>query len=267
MSDRGKIRKPNKKVKEADAGLESDEVNHENIDERLQEIEKKLTRIEKESRVGLDDQLFYGLVLSFLLFFLAIPLPDVTNFLLASFPFDPPTASNVALGLKNAFVVLLLLSVVFRYYAAVKLGKGHRLWSILFLFVAFDLFVWNLAFALGNPLVPPPGYTVESAFFSLSVTYIVLLVIYLLIGKFAESRILGFYAKRELILKKYVRPIASAFFISFLGAGGIALLLQGVAFFAWKILFSAQDQNIASSLLFVVCFSIYFVWLRKEKVL
>jgi hypothetical protein len=267
MSDDERIKKPNKKAEEeADAGLKLDEY-QENIDERLQEIEKKLTRIERESRVGIDDQLFFGLVLSFLLFFLAVPLPDVTNFLLASFKLDPGAASNVALGLKNAFVVFLLLSVVFRYYAAVKLAKGHRLWSILFLFIAFNLFVWNLVFAIGNPLVPPSGYTIENSFVSLSAAYIVLFVIYLLIGKLVESKILGFYAKKELISKKYVTPIASAFFICFLGTGGIVLLLEEVVFFGAKILFSQLILNVALFLSFLVCFSLYILFLRKRKVL
>jgi hypothetical protein len=50
------------------------------------------------------------------------------------------------------------------------------------------------------------------------------------------------------ISKKYARPIASTFFISFLGTGGIVLLLQEVAFFGSKILFSTQDLNITRAL-------------------
>jgi hypothetical protein len=89
----------------------------------------------------------------------------------------------------------------------------------------------------------------------------------LLIGKFVESRILGFYAKKELISKKHAQPIASAFFISFLGTGALVLLLQEVAFFDANTLFSALDLNIALSLSFAFCFSVYLIFLRKKKVL
>jgi len=265
MSDMDDVKKPNKKAKEADAGLESDEVNQESIHERLQEIEKRLAKIERESRIGTDDQLFFGLVLSFLLFFLAVPLPDIASFLVTNFGLSDAGASNVALGLKNVFVLFLLLSVAFRYYAALKLNKGFRLWSILFLLIAFDLFLWNLVPNLGSTI--SLGNTTESRFASISFSYIVLFAIYSFMARFIESNGLKFYANRELLSKRYAKPIVSAFFMSFSGSAVIATLLVEMAFFGFGTLLSVQLQNNIFFLSFVVCLFIYLGFLRKEKVL
>lgn len=266
MTDTAKKEEPNREVENA-AGLESDEVFEKNIDEKLQDIEKKLAKINKESRVSTDDQLFFGLVLSFLLFFLAVPLPDVTSFFQTTFGLSGTDASTLALGLKNSTVFFLLLSLAFRYYAALKFHKGSRLWSILFLLTAFELFLWNLFLSLRSQISGLIGNPPESLYVASLLSYAMSFLSYSLMAKYVESKGLEFYADKQLIQSKYARPFVSALFMAFSGSAFIAGMLIEVIYFRMKILLSVEVQNVIFFLSFIFCLVMYVDVLRKTKVL
>jgi hypothetical protein len=115
---------------------------------KIDKIEEKLNKIERDSRIGLEDQLFFGLVVSLAFFLVALPFTELQSFFQTVFQFNETTALNISLGIRNIFIVSLLLSVFSRYYGAIKPHKGSRLISLLCLLFALDVFLANFVPAL-----------------------------------------------------------------------------------------------------------------------
>jgi len=180
-----------------------------------------LEKTAKDEKVELEDQLFFGLIISLAFFVITISLTDVTTLFQAILKVDYTIASNLAQNIKNLLIVCLLSSAILRYYASTKPHKGARLWSFLLLWVALDVFLFELA--------PMLSFYFEGALRILAyiLSYSVLFLAYFFIGK-AESTAIKFYAKRGFVLRKYSKPIVSFFFAIMAGCAYITLAIEFV---------------------------------------
>lgn len=227
---------------------------------RIRKIEKKLAKIEKESKVGLEDQLFFGLVVSLALFVMTLPLAELSSLFQSVFRLDYTIASDLSESIRNISIVCLLSSIFLRYYGAVKPHKGARLWSFLCLLASFDFF---LLFFLPK-LTYGLAFEVRAIAFPLS--HVALFIMYILMGRFVESKIILFYAKRGFVLKRYAKPIVSFLFAVLSGCIYTTLAVQLTALIVFNTSLS-QTQIFgvfALTYFFLVAFG-YLLFLRRQK--
>lgn len=227
---------------------------------KLDKIEKKLAKMERDSKVGLEDQLFFGMVLSLLLFLIALPFTEITALFQNVFLFDSITASNSSNFIRNTFVLLLLASIVLRYFGAVSPHKGARLLSILCFLASFNIFLLNF---LPNLTL---NFSVEIRLIAVPLSYFSLVVIYGVMGTYVEPKILSFYADRGFVLKRYAQPIISLLFLSLAVSLyftiGTQLLL--IIVFQKSLL---QIEIITTFVIYYLIFDVigYLYFLKKEK--
>jgi hypothetical protein len=228
---------------------------------RIKKIEKKLAKMDRESKIGLEDQLFFGVVVSLALFFIALPFTELTSLFQNVFLFDSTTALNVATGFRNVFVLFLLSSIALRYYGAIKPHKGARLWSILCLLFAFDLFLLSV--------IPAFGFSVSTEMkpIVIPLSYVVLAIIYGVMGKFVEPSIISFYAKRRFVLKRYSKPIVSILFIDLTACIYFVLASQIISFLVFKYAPTQFETSVLFLLFyFLLVGLVYSLYLRRQKI-
>jgi len=110
--------------------------------------------------------------------------------------------------ITNFSVVSLVSSSLLRYYGAVKPYKGSSLFSFLCLTMGFNFFLFMFVLSIFK------GFAIEVSAFIFHYSLIALLFIYLVISRFVERKIVEFYTKRGLVLKKHTRlPIVSYLFV------------------------------------------------------
>jgi len=215
---------------------------------KIRELEKRLKRVERSSEYALDDQLFVGVAISLLLFFMTVPLRDVSLFLQSLFSFmDEQTALTTSNGIKFVGTFFTLLSTIARYYGAVTDGvtsKNYRGWSITFSIMGWDLFLliltMNVTFSL--------GIFIQLPWISIPIGSLVLFFVYLAMT-FVEKRILNFYVSKGMILKicktivisLYFFSLAASLYISYvitLFLSLIGIYVSGnLYFFLWVVCF------------------------------
>jgi len=230
--------------------------------ERINRIEKKLSKIQRESKVGLEDQLFFGLVVAIALFVITLPLDELTTFFQNIIKIDFAEALALSETIKNISIASLVLSCVLRYYGAIKPHKGARLMSFLSLVMGFDFFLLMFIINIAK------GFAIEANPFTLPYSLIALVIIYLAIGKYVEGKIVNFYAKRGFVLKKYAKlPIVSYLFAILSFALYITLAIQFIlAIYAKLLLDTLQLQLIFASIFCAFAF-LYIIRLKREKIL
>lgn len=229
---------------------------------RIKNIEKKLAEIERESKVGLEDQLFFGLVVSLALFVMTLPLTDLASFFQNVIGIKNTTAWSLSETIRNATIVSLLLSILLRYYGAVKPHKGARLLSFLCLIVSLDSFL----FAFLPTLTLNLAVEVRTLAFPLS--HIALFFIYFLLGRFVESRLISFYAKRGFVLKRYAKPIVSFLFACLSACLYTALIVQLLAIVYFNTVFNEVQMGFVYALAYFFLVVIgYLLFLRRQKII
>ena len=98
--------------------------------EDSKKIQDRLDRIEEESRISSEDQLFFGAIVAIALFVLTLSVTDIASFIQAASRIDIDTATRLSQSIKNAAIICLVLSAILRYYAAIKPSKKARLVSL-----------------------------------------------------------------------------------------------------------------------------------------
>jgi hypothetical protein len=240
----------------------SEEEKKKELLDRLKRIEKKLTKMDRESKIGLEDQLFFGVIVSLALFFIALPSTELTSLFQNVFLFDPTTALDVATVIRNTSILFLLASIGLRYYGAIKPHKGARLWSILCLLFAFDVFLLNVvpAFTL--------NISVEMKPIIIPISYVILAIVYSIMGKFVEASVLSFYAKRGFVLKRYSKPIVSILFVDLSTCIYFALAVQVISYFAFQHLLTQIEISVSYLIFYFIFVGIvYFLYLRRQKII
>jgi len=179
------------------------------IEKRLETLEDRIKSIEVESRLGLEDQLFFGLVFSLLI--LVITFPSIND--MASFFEDIPLISSnafsYAYSIKLTLIVLLFPASVFKYYGAIRKSQFAQYHSIRILLLASFFFVFMIIFIfLGQFLSQIVGENV------LPILFFALILLGLGLGVI-EKRVLYFYHSiGQLTLDKYIRVNACLFVLS-----------------------------------------------------
>lgn len=185
----------------------------------IKEIKRRLGAIERETMSSLEDQLFFGLVFSLAVFFLAFPAFNVVSFLQSSMNFDYDLAMNTAEGMKYSGILFLVIISAMRYYGAIsptRTSKKLRVLSFQLLMLMANFLLLFLVLNSTTSLSVILGITTIPTAIS------ILLIIYVLLA-IVEKRVLGFYASRKLILKKDVEPLASL--VSILATLSVALTI------------------------------------------
>ena len=192
---------------------------------RIKNLESKIVKLEKESRMGLEDQLSFGVIISLVVFILALPPDEVTSFFQNFVGLSFDTASEIAQGVRNTGLLCLVLASATRYYGAVsgqRVSKRFRYLSLQCLTAAWNFFLlifvmfasFDASFMLGPLSVP--------------VASIILIAVYSIMI-FFENRILKFYASREFIFKKDVNPIVSKVFLLVTAGYYFAFVVEFIA--------------------------------------
>jgi hypothetical protein len=198
--------------------------------ELIKKLEKKIAKLEEESRTSVEDQLFFGVIISLVVFVLELDIPEVVSlFQTAGFTLD--TASSIALGVRNVTLLCLIAASATRYYGVVSgkmKSRTYRLRSLQCLIMAWNFFIFLFTVNALSDII-------SLGSISLPVALFIMLVAFLLM-KYLEKKILSFYASRKLIFKKDVYPnVSEAFLI--LNAGlcfAIAIEVSVMIFLSWN---------------------------------
>lgn len=145
------------------------------------ELERKVTKIVRESRIGLEDQLFFSLVFSLALLVITIPSLDIGT-LFESFGVKLELPTQI-LSTQLLMIFLLLISSALRYSVCLleeSSKKGNRLRAssvgllvFSFYLLLLDLLIRGLGTFLGEInslllLLPPALVMVASHFFGIA---------------------------------------------------------------------------------------------------
>jgi len=231
------------------------------IVKRIKNLEKKISKLEKESRIGLEDQLFFGVVISVALFVITLDLNGLTSFFQSVIKLSYTDSLQLSETIKNISIAFLISSSVLRYYGAIRPHKGARLSSFLCLIMGLDFF---LILFVVNAL---KGFSIEVFPFTLPFSLIALLFIYLAMGKFIERRIIKFYAERGLVLKKYTKISFVSYLFADLSFALYCMLATQMVLATYFNLFLSQLQlQIILIVIFCVFAFLYLLRLRREKI-
>lgn len=229
---------------------------------RIKKIEKKLNKIERESKVGLEDQLFFGLVVAIALFVITLPLDELAIFFQIITNLSYADALGLSETIRNISIACLALSCVLRYYGAIKPHKGARLQSFLSLVMGFDFFLFMFIVNIAK------GFALKINPFTLPYSLLALAIIYLVTGKFVERNIVKFYAEKGFVLKKYTKlPIVSYLFAMLSLALSVAIVTQFVLFIFFNSLITTSQLQLIFVLLYSVFSLLYLIRLKKERIL
>jgi len=193
--------------------------------ELIKKLARKLTKLEKESRMGLEDQLSFGVIVSLVVFLVTLDLAQTTLFFQKFFGLALDTAMRTAEGVRNTGLLCLVAASATRYYGAVsgqRASKKYRLYSLQCLIGAWNFFILlfiinafsDASFNLGAMSMPIAG--------------IALVVVYFLMIRF-EKKALDFYATKEFIFKKDAKPHVSNAFVLFGAAYYFAFVEELIA--------------------------------------
>jgi hypothetical protein len=233
----------------------------EGIPEAIEEIKKDLREIKRDSLASQEDQLFFGFVISITLFVIALPIDQLASSFEDFLHLGSPDTLRVSETIKNISIVCLVCSSLLRYYASVKPHKGARLWSFYSLMVGLDFFIITLAANVAM------GLALEIQLVVFPLALVISLCAYVGLGKL-ESKILGFYADKHLVLRRYSKFPLVSYLFALLTASVLAtvavesayVLLFGVSL----SLISIQIVYYAFALLF---FLMYLLKLKRKKII
>ena len=180
---------------------------------RIRNLEKKIGKLEKESRIGLEDQLFFSLVFSLALLAIALPSLDVAT-LFESFGVTLELPTQI-LSTKVVVIALLIISSALRYRVSIlkessKKRNILRAWSV-------ELLILSFCFLLLDLLIRGLGTFLEKIHFLLLLVPPLLLMI--------SSHFIGILERKWVLLYGYKEQLVSL--ITF-GTGLFVLTTYGL---------------------------------------
>lgn len=112
---------------------------------RLEKLEEGMKYFERESRLSLDDQLFFGLVFSIGVLLITFPtITDLTLFFEEIMGVSHPLALYLAESLKLMIVLCLFSSGLLRYFGAIQRRGFYKYLSLELLMFCIIFFVWSV---------------------------------------------------------------------------------------------------------------------------
>jgi len=244
---------------------EQDEIKE--LIKRIKNLESKIAKLERESRMGLEDQLSFGVIVSLVVFFLALPLDQVTSFFQNSVTLSLDTSSRIAESVRNTGLLFLISASASRYYAAVsgqRSSKKYRLYSLQCLIMAWNFFI----LLFGINVTSDASLVLGSM--SLPVVSIALVIVYYLMILF-EKKALNFYASKEFIYKKDVKAnvskafllLAACYYFAFVGE--VIAITSGMNFSAERFISVWILSTLLITLLLTIAQRIRSQKTKKEK--
>jgi hypothetical protein len=119
-------------------------------------------------------------------------------------------------------------------------------------------------------VIPAIGLNVSTEMkpFVIPLSYVILAIIYGVMGKFVEPSIISFYAKRRFVLKRYSKPIVSILFIDLTACIYFVLASQVISL----LVFQHELSQFWSSALFLIFYFlfvglVYFLYLRRQRII
>jgi hypothetical protein len=174
--------------------------------EKLQELDHKIEASEKVSKLGLEDQLFFGLVFSIGVLLITYPsVSDLSLLFEKSLGLQSFLASNLSYSLKLVIVLSLLLSGFLRYYGAIQENGFYKYLSLELVMFSVNFF---FAFTINMYWLQFLELKMGSVRFLMDIV-VTLVALYLGI---VEARIIMFYVKIGQLAKVYP-PFAHAPFV------------------------------------------------------
>lgn len=263
-----RLRKIEEKIDLVEAESRSDfknlhdviESNRKQSEVTLSALGQKIEKLDKDSKVTGEDQLFFGLLISLTILFLTLPRNDLITLLST---LNKPYANYYANLIQFSGLGFFVISGVARYLAImsskIKTGESFRYFSLEFLIIGFDfipfVFALNLVGLSNNVLIFSITFTILSLLSGLMVII--------------EKRVLVFYESRRLIPLKskllasrifllvslflnfvFIIEYVSVVFIHFrLSSDILALLSLGIVLLIFLLIFNRNKkwQNLKTS--------------------
>jgi hypothetical protein len=229
--------------------------------ERLKRIERKVNKLRRESSAGLEDQLFFGVIISLVIFAVTLSISDIASFFQSFIILSNTQAETFSQTVKYTAILCLILSGLFRYYGAVRPHKGARLWSLLSLIFWTDLFLLILFTYLAN------DFPKEIRILPLSVFLFALFCIYLLLGGLFEGKMVKFYAKKGLAPDRFRKPkiYTSFLFAALVSSLYCAMTTQIIAAFQLGLFFDYGSFAIIWLLWWILFAFLFFLYVRRGE--
>lgn len=190
----------------------------EDIEKRLGILEDRIKSLEVESHLGLEDQLFFGLVFSLLLLVITFPSINDMVSLFEDMPLVSSNAFSYAYSIKFVLIVPLVPACICKYYGAIRRSQFAQYQSIGLLLLASFFFVFMIVFVfLGQLLSQIVGENM------LPILFFTLILLGLGLGVIEKSVLYFYHSIGQLTLDKYIRVNACLF-----------LLWMGTSFFIFS---------------------------------
>ena len=183
------------------------------IDQRfdtLKEVtDREVESIKKEAFIGGEDQLFFAVIISFLVLFITLPINDLVGFLETALKLNPTDALSTVGNIRYLGIAIFLFSSLTRYYAFLNDSKTYR-------FISFEALWFGLNIIISIIIVNTiPVLTSQIGPFGISFPVLVATIIFIGIT-FIEKAILEKYAFRGCIPKEYVIPLATQLSLAYI---------------------------------------------------
>jgi len=232
----------------------------EKVFEKLRDLESKLEIQKKESLIGNEDQLFFGVIISFLILFITLPTNDLAKFLQSVFGVQESFAQTNAGNIRYFGIIIFLVSVLTRYGAVVSndhRSKILRYLSFEALWFALNVTILLTAINLFTALSSKIGVEGLTVTFSiLTFTFTGMLIL--------EISILKLYTRKEFILKAYSFPSVSVMMLLIVFSLSIALAVDVFVASLGFGLLPTNELLLVYAVVAVIAVLVVF-WLPRRK--
>ncbi len=111
---------------------ESKETDKEEIIKKLNNLQREVASLKKESLISSEDQLFFGFVITLAFFVITFSISDMASFFQSFLKLDAAYAANLSELLRNVLITFIFSSAIMRYYASIKPHKNGKAFFISF---------------------------------------------------------------------------------------------------------------------------------------
>ena len=221
-------------------------------------MEDRIKSNEAESHLGLEDQLFFGLVFSLLLLVITFPSINDMVSLFENIPLISSSAYSYAYSIKFILIVPLFPASVYKYYGAIRKSQSAQYQSVSFLLLASFGFLFMILFVfLGQFLDQIFGENM------LTILFLILILLGLVLGVIEKMILDFYYSIRQLTVDKYNRVEASLWFLSM----AVGFFISSFILITFTKFFVLPFPSITPFMIILVSFLLsYYLILRRYKV-
>jgi hypothetical protein len=195
---------------------------NERVLEKLKDLEGKLEIQKKEALIGNEDQLFFGVIISFFILFVTLPTNDLAKFLQSVFGIQESFAQTSAANIRYWGIIIFLVSGLTRYAAVISNESRSKILR----YISFEAFWFALnvtilltainLFTVLSSKIGVEGLTIT--FWILTVAFIAMLIL--------EISILKLYSRKEFVPKAHSFPYVSEMMLLVIFSLSLALVVD-----------------------------------------